>query len=150
MPLPSLTNFPRADWSYSSHSRLIHKDMGSYLPFNIFMSSTGVALLPQTQRADFKCTWRYYLRNDFSGKTVLRYQYSPPFDNSKDSPPSTNQTTRAKHLAMLGLLQGPFKRRDTPDTAKSMQATFDEFCTAKANQIELCPKENLPTSKSGT
>ena len=58
MPLPSLTNFPipRTDWSYSSQSRLIHKDMGSYLSFNIFMSSTGVALLPQTKRADFKCT----------------------------------------------------------------------------------------------
>jgi hypothetical protein len=58
MPLPSLTNFPipRTDWSYSSQSRLIHKNMGSYLSFNIFMSSTGVALLPQTKRADFKCT----------------------------------------------------------------------------------------------
>mgnify|MGYP001357950627 FL=1 len=41
----------------------------------------------------------------------------------------------------MGLLQGPFERRDTPDTAKSMQATFDEFCTAKANQIELRPKK---------
>ena len=58
MPVPSLTNFPipRTDWSYSSQSRLIHKDMGSYLSFNVFMSSTGVALLPQTKRADFKCT----------------------------------------------------------------------------------------------
>ena len=42
---------------------------------------------------------------------------------------------------MMGLLQGPFERQDTPDTAKSMQATFDEFCTAKANQIELRPKK---------
>ena len=100
MPPPDLTHLPIPDTelSYSSQSRLIHNDMDSYLPFDIYMSSTGFALKPQPKRSDsypaIPTEQSIYLPKDFSDKPVLRYQYSPPNDDDAGTHAGATTSTR--------------------------------------------------------